>query len=91
MSILSLGWQVIQNELVDELPGVRVIQQGPRMLHLAYQGTADAILKWIAQFPVDRIATPQTSLEEVFMQYYEKQAGPTVKGGSAATARGGSS
>lgn len=75
----------------DQLPGVRVIQQEPRMLHLAYQGTADGILKWISQFPVDRIATPQTSLEEAFMQYYKKPLGPTAKGGSAPTLRGGSS
>ncbi|MHC4155980.1 MAG: ABC transporter ATP-binding protein [Planctomycetota bacterium] len=75
----------------DQLPGVRVVKQGPGILHLAYQGTADAILKWIAQFPVERIATPQTSLEEAFMQYYEKQPGATVKGGSGASARGGSS
>jgi len=53
------------------LPGVRIIERHPGMLHIAYQGTADAILKWIAQFPVDRIATPQTSLEEAFIQYYQ--------------------
>jgi ABC-2 type transport system ATP-binding protein len=52
------------------LPGVRVIEQQPGMLHLAYQGTADAVLKWVTQFPVDRIATPETSLEEAFIQYY---------------------
>jgi ABC-2 type transport system ATP-binding protein len=72
---------------VEQMPGVRVIRQIPGMLHLAYQGTADAILKWIARFPVDRIATPQTSLEQAFMQYYEKQAGPAGKGRSAATAK----
>jgi len=72
----------------DELPGVRVVQQGPGILHLAYQGTADAILKWISQFPVERIATPQTSLEEAFMQYYEKQRGPTAKPCSDTTAGG---
>jgi ABC-2 type transport system ATP-binding protein len=74
-----------------QLPGVRVVQQGPGILHLAYQGTADALLKWIAQFPVDRIATPQTSLEEAFMQYYEKQPDPTVKACSDTTAGGTSS
>ena len=57
---------------VDQLPGVRTIERQPGMLHLAYQGTADAILKWAAQFPVDRIATPQTSLEEAFIQYYRR-------------------
>jgi len=55
----------------DRLPGVQVIRQQPGMLHVAYYGTAEAVLKWIAQFPVDRIATPQTSLEEAFIQYYE--------------------
>jgi ABC-2 type transport system ATP-binding protein len=65
-----------------QLPGVRIVERQPGMLHLAYQGTADAILKWVAQFPVDRIATPQTSLEEAFMQYYRQ---PPDAGASAAT------
>ena len=59
----------------NQLPGVRVIQQNSNTLHVAYQGTADAVLKWLAQFPVDRIATPQTSLEEAFIHYYQKEAG----------------
>jgi ABC-2 type transport system ATP-binding protein len=82
---------VVPHVPAGQLPGVRVVQQGPGILHLAYQGTADAILKWIAQFPVDRIATPQTSLEEAFMQYYEKQPNPTVKPCSDTTAGGTSS
>jgi len=59
----------------NQLPGVRVIQQNSNTLHVAYKGTADAVLKWLAQFPVDRIATPQTSLEEAFIHYYQKEAG----------------
>jgi ABC-2 type transport system ATP-binding protein len=59
----------------DKLPGVRLIQQNSDSLHIAYQGTADAMLKWLAQFPVDRIATPETSLEDAFMQYYKKEVG----------------
>lgn len=55
---------------VDRLSGVRLIQQEPELLHLAYQGSADAVIKWLAQFPVERIATPETSLEEAFIQYY---------------------
>ncbi|MHC4478458.1 MAG: ABC transporter ATP-binding protein [Planctomycetota bacterium] len=82
---------VVPQVPVGQLPGVRVIRQEGRTLHLAYQGTADAILKWISQFPVDRIATPRTSLEEAFMQYYQKQPGPAVKAGSGASARGGKS
>jgi ABC-2 type transport system ATP-binding protein len=72
----------------EQLPDVRVIRQERRTLHLAYQGTADAILKWIAQFPVDRIATPKTSLEDAFMQYYEKQPSPAAKDDISATAGG---
>ena len=59
----------------DRLAGVRVISQDSDTLHVAYQGTAEAVLKWIANLPVDRIATPQTSLQEAFMQYYEKEVG----------------
>ena len=59
----------------DRIDGIRVIQQNETSLHVAYQGTADAVLKWLARFPVDRIATPQTSLEDAFIQYYRKEAG----------------
>ncbi len=58
-----------------QLPGVRIIERTPGVLHVAYQGAADPILKWIGRFPVDRITTPQTSLQEAFMQYYQ-QPGP---------------
>jgi len=57
---------------VDKLAGVRLIQQESETLHLAYQGSIDPVLKWLAQYPVDRISTPQTSLEEAFIQYYNK-------------------
>lgn len=56
------------------LPGVRVIEQDSDSLHLAYQGTAEPLIKWLAGFQVDRIATPQTSLQDAFMQYYRKGA-----------------
>jgi ABC-2 type transport system ATP-binding protein len=68
---------------VDLLPGVRVMEQGPDMIHVAYKGTSEAILKWISRFPVDRIATPETSLEEAFIQYY------TLPGEGRKTDRGG--
>ncbi len=78
---------------IDRLPGVELIQRRPGLVDLAYHGSADAVLKWIAQFPVDRIVTPQTSLEEAFMQYYRlgdetpasvpKDRTPETKGGAA--------
>ena len=60
----------------DQLSRVRVVERHPGMIHIAYQGTSDAVLKWIARFPVDRLSTPQTSLEEAFIQYYRQQPSP---------------
>ena len=58
-----------------QLPGVRVIERNSDSLNIAYQGTVDALLKWLAQFQVERIATPETSLEDAFIHYYQKEAG----------------
>ncbi len=60
---------------VEKLEGVREIGRKGQLLHLAYQGKADTVLKWLAQFPVSRIATLQTSLEDAFIQYYSDSAG----------------
>ena len=57
----------------DDIDGIQVIEQDAESLHIAYHGSADAVLKWLAKFPVDRIATPQTSLEDAFIQYYQKR------------------
>jgi hypothetical protein len=43
-------------------------------MQIAYHGKADTVLKWLAEFPVDRIATQETSLEDAFIQYYKKEA-----------------
>ena len=59
----------------NQLLGMRVIEQNSDSLNIAYQGSVDALLKWLAQFPVDRIATPETSLEEAFIHYYQKESG----------------
>ena len=61
--------------LPGELPGVRIVQQNSDSLNIAYQGSVDALLKWLAQFPIDRIVTPETSLEDAFIQYYRKETG----------------
>jgi ABC-2 type transport system ATP-binding protein len=58
---------------VDKLAGVRIVQQETGSLHLAYKGSIDPVLKWLSQYPVDRISTPQTSLEDAFIQYYNKK------------------
>ena len=59
----------------DRFDGIRVIRQEAESIEVAYLGSADAVLKWLARFPVERIATPQTSLEDAFIQYYRKEAG----------------
>jgi ABC-2 type transport system ATP-binding protein len=55
---------------VEQLDGIRQVKREGQMLQIAYQGKADTVLKWLGQFEVSRIATPQTSLEDAFMQYY---------------------
>jgi ABC-2 type transport system ATP-binding protein len=63
----------VPNLLVEQLDGVRQVKREGQMLQIAYQGRADKVLKWLAQFKVSRIVTPQTSLEEAFMQYYSDE------------------
>jgi ABC-2 type transport system ATP-binding protein len=71
-------WFIDQTQVVNippgQLEGVRVIERQPGMIHVAYQGRCDGLLKWLSQFPIDRIMTPQTSLEEAFIQYYRQAA-----------------
>ncbi len=64
-----------------ELAGVRVVRQKPGMLEIAYQGPADPVLKWLGRFAVERIATPQMSLEDAFIQYYRQPVAASVRRG----------
>jgi ABC-2 type transport system ATP-binding protein len=73
----------------EQLAGVRVIEQRLGMLHLAWQGSSDAVVKWLAQFPVDRLATPQMSLEEAFIQYYRQPQEAAGQSAGAQTLPGG--
>jgi ABC-2 type transport system ATP-binding protein len=74
----------VSDLLADRPPGVRVVERHPGMIHIAYQGSSDAVLKWIARLPVERIATPETSLEEAFIQYYRQpHAAGKADGGNA--------
>jgi ABC-2 type transport system ATP-binding protein len=63
----------VADVLPDELGDVRVIERHPGVLHVAYQGRCDRLLKWLSQFPIDRMTTPETSLEEAFIQYYRQE------------------
>jgi ABC-2 type transport system ATP-binding protein len=59
----------------DKIPGVHIIKQDAGSLEIAYQGNIDEVLKWLAKYPVEHIETPQTSLEDAFIQYYRKGGG----------------
>jgi len=58
---------------VEALPGLRILRQESRVLHVAFQGPVDPVLRWLSQLSIERINTPQTSLNEAFMQYYQKE------------------
>lgn len=59
----------------DKIQGIRLIKQESNTVEIAYQGSIDAVLKWLAEHPVDHIETPETSLEDAFIQYYRKETG----------------
>lgn len=59
----------------DELPGVRIIQQNSHTLLIAYHGKIDSVIKWLAPFSIERIATQETTLENAFIQYYKRETG----------------
>ncbi|MBN1126455.1 MAG: ABC transporter ATP-binding protein [Sedimentisphaerales bacterium] len=66
-----------QNTPVPSIPvaltnEIRIIQEEPGVLQISYQGSVDPVLKCIAKLPVERIATPETSLEDAFIQYYSR-------------------
>jgi hypothetical protein len=67
---------------------VRVVQRKPGMLHLAYHGACDGVLRWLGEHRVDRIETPRTSLEEAFMGYYSREPAAS-RGGNLGIPRPG--
>ena len=60
---------------VDELcklPGVELLAQDDGVgVLLQVEGEMDALIKTLAQFPVNDFETERTSLEEIFLAYYE--------------------
>ena len=58
---------------VNKPSEVRLLHKEEEVFEIAYQGSVDPVLKWLGQFPVDRIATPETSLEDAFIQYYRDE------------------
>lgn len=60
----------VQEYPCDPESGVRVIEQSDRYIHLAYHGSPDVILRWAAGYSVKRLLSPEATLEEAFLHYF---------------------
>jgi ABC-2 type transport system ATP-binding protein len=58
----------------EGLPGVREAKPDGNQLTVAFEGTADAIVKAAATHEVRAIRTRETDLEEIFLRYYRDEA-----------------
>jgi ABC-2 type transport system ATP-binding protein len=65
---------------LDGVTQVETVADG-HTLRLAVQGTADAVIKAAAQYPVVTLTSHEPSLEDIFLRYYEGD-GQAVKEGS---------
>ncbi len=57
------------------LPAVTVVAQHGSTVTLQAAGGLDALIKALAAYPVSDLETERPSLEEVFLTYYDRQAG----------------
>ena len=55
---------------LDGVIGVQPLTHG-HGVHLAMQGSADAVIKAAARYPVVSLTTVEPSLEDIFLRYYE--------------------
>ena len=62
-----------------QFANIHVLRQEDHMLELAYLGRVDELIKWLSQFHVERISTPESSLEEAFIQYYDGSSDHAAK------------
>ena len=65
----QIDTSLLQTNLPED---VQIIKHNENSLHLSYNGSIDRVLKWLAEFPTERITIPETSLEDAFIQYYQK-------------------
>jgi ABC-2 type transport system ATP-binding protein len=56
------------------LPGVREAEVTGRRLRVAFEGSADALVKAAARYDVTEIRTHEQDLEEIFLGYYREDA-----------------
>ncbi len=64
--------EAVDPQALARLPGVKVLgQDDGATLLLQVEGEMDGLIKTLAAYPVSDFETEHTSLEEVFMAYYE--------------------
>jgi ABC-2 type transport system ATP-binding protein len=59
----------------QRLPGVRDVAMDGELLRCAVEGSADALVKAAAQFPVVSLLSHEPDLEEIFLTYYQSKEG----------------
>jgi ABC-2 type transport system ATP-binding protein len=60
---------------IDGVIEVESLNNG-RGVRLAMQGSADAVIKAAARYPVVSLTSYEPSLEDIFLRYYETEAAP---------------
>jgi ABC-2 type transport system ATP-binding protein len=60
---------------LDGVTKVEAVAQG-NALRLEMQGSADAVIKAAARYPVVSLSSHEPSLEDIFLRYYEADAAP---------------
>jgi ABC-2 type transport system ATP-binding protein len=63
---------------LDGVVEVEPLNEG-RAVRLAMQGSADAVIKAAAHYPVVSLTSHEPSLEDIFLRYYETDGAPTGK------------
>jgi ABC-2 type transport system ATP-binding protein len=59
----------------QRLPGVRDVAVDRELLRCVVEGSADALVKAAAQFPVVSLLSHEPDLEEIFLTYYQSKEG----------------
>jgi ABC-2 type transport system ATP-binding protein len=70
--------QPVPLEAFAQLEGVTDVERlnDGRAVRLAMQGSADAVIKAAAHYPVISLTSYEPSLEDVFLRYYESDGRP---------------
>jgi ABC-2 type transport system ATP-binding protein len=57
------------------IPGVRTVEAAGTVLHVSFEGSADAVVKAAAAHEVLSIRSREDELEDIFLRYYQEDAG----------------